>query len=68
MKHFMGFSLLLMVFFFTVPLAAQTPTKAADTSALSSKLDKILSTQQEILQQLGQIKAELAIIKMRATR
>ena len=61
-------SLFLLVF--TSPASAVTSTvmKASDATAQSqAKLDKIIKTQEEILTQLGDIKKELAIVKIRAT-
>ena len=40
----------------------------ADTSALSQKLDKIIDTQAEILKELDEVKVELQIVKVRASR
>ena len=45
--------------------SAAAPT---DTRSLSQKLDKIIDTQAEILKELDEVKAELQIVKIRASR
>ena len=39
----------------------------ADEAAVTAKLDEIVKTQNEILRQLGEIKEELNIVKIRAS-
>ncbi len=40
----------------------------ADDSGLNTKLDRVLSNQEEILKQLEEVKKEVQIVKVRATR
>ena len=42
--------------------------EASDIAAMSKKTDTIIKTQQDILKQLDDIKAELQIIKVRSSR
>ena len=39
-----------------------------DNGTLSQKLDKVISTQGEILKQLDEIKSELQVVKVRASQ
>ncbi len=52
--------------------AESDPGKAAylqkSTAASSYKIDKVLAGQEEILKQLKEIKSELYVIKIRATK
>ncbi len=62
------FSLLFLIFSSPARATTSTVSKASDASVQSqAKLDKIIKTQEEILTQLGDIKKELAIVKIRAT-
>ena len=40
----------------------------SDNQSVSGKLDRIIDTQAEILKQLDEVKAELEIVKIRASR
>ena len=68
MKKVMVF-FLLAALFTAPPLFAETPAKTTDSGTKDQgKLDKIIASQQEILKQLEEIKQELQIVKIRATR
>lgn len=41
---------------------------AADDSTVSGKLDEVLKNQQEILRKLDEVRQEVEIVKVRATR
>ena len=41
---------------------------AAENQSLSQKLDKVIATQDEILRQLDEVKSELQVVKIRASR
>lgn len=71
----MGQRLLAAIFLLVfIPCAhAETNIKAEtslkkNTSASTEKIDKVLAGQQEILKQLDEIKNELYVIKIRATK
>ena len=49
----------------TSPAPSANPT---DNESVSRKLDKMADTQAEILKQLDEIKAELQIVKIRASQ
>ncbi len=55
-----------LVLFFGVLSFAQTP--ASTGNDLSVKIDKVLQNQQLIFKRLDEIKEELAVIQVRATR
>ena len=63
---FLGFWILLLNSnLFADEVSAVT---SGDTGSLSQKLDKIIDTQAEILKELNEMKAELEIVKIRASR
>ncbi len=74
MKHKIAFILIMAVLM--VGWAArlglsqeqQKQDSAVDTSEIVQKLNQIMATQQQILQEFNEIKQELAIIKVRASR
>lgn len=49
-------------------LAFAEPAKQASVEQISEKFDKLLKSQEEILKQLADIKNELYIVKIRATK
>ena len=62
MKRFLCvLSLLGLFFIMALPLAH------ADDAALDSKLDQLQKNQEQILKELDEIKAELQIVKIRAS-
>ncbi len=48
-------------------LLATLPSVRADEAVLVSKLDKLEEKQEQILKELAEIKAELQVVKIRAT-
>ncbi len=51
--------------------AADTPAAAAQkaqTASVEKKLDQILATQKEIIQKLDELKQDVDVVKIRATR
>ena len=51
--------------------ADESPAPVVNTSdngSVSEKLDRVISTQEEILKQLDEIKSELEVVKVRASQ
>jgi hypothetical protein len=61
--------LLIVVMFMTFSIASSRLAANEDSATgLSVKIDRVLANQQQILQKLDNITAELKIVKIRATR
>jgi len=66
------FVLIAAVLIFTLgtqlSLSKEKETAMSDTAKIMRKLNEILANQAEILKQFSEVKQELAVIKIRATR
>lgn len=69
-KKLTALSVFVVIFFSVFPLYAAERGKPLPAVPMtdSERIEAILQSQQQILNQLAEIKQELAIIKMRATR
>lgn len=69
-KKITAISVFVLVLSFASPLHAAERGKALPAVPMtdSERIEAIFQSQQEILTQLAEIKQELAVIKMRATR
>ena len=72
MKGKIVFVLIAAVLIFTLGtqlgLSKEKETAVSDTAKIMHKLNEILANQAEILKQFSEVKQELAVIKIRATR
>lgn len=67
MKKFLGIFLILMLVSGIGSGTARAEGEGNSTSDIQQKLNNIVATQTEVLKQLDEIKAELQIIKVRAS-
>ncbi len=70
-RFFFILALSVMIFPFNLQAAitvSKTPDSASKNSEINFKLEEILDNQKEILKQLAELKAEVLIVKARATR
>ncbi|MBL7092053.1 MAG: hypothetical protein ISS24_01465 [Candidatus Omnitrophica bacterium] len=72
MKGKIVFVLIAAVLIFTLGtqlgLSKEKETAVSDSAGIMRRLDEVLANQAEILKQFGEVKQELAVIKIRATR
>ena len=54
--------------FILISSASFCPRLYADDATISAKLDRVISGQEEILKKLEEVKEEVQIVKVRATR
>ena len=68
MHRMLPYFLTVAVFFGVLLFPAQARAEESATGPSQVKLDQIIKNQQEIIKQLAEIKQELYVIKVRATR
>ena len=61
-------ALLILALGTQVGVSKEEDAAGLDTAKIMRKLNEILANQAEILKQFGEVKQELAVIKIRATR